>query len=176
MNYVLYYFSLWNYISTWSIKTYLYYFIGLNMTAYFSVTLLVMCFWQVLYFNFLNYHILVCFLFDILTYIGAYILFPLHFIWKLNSVMNEFCQVTMEDSKPVTCCPTSKEEWFKAAHKRNCSAFAVRNNCTIGDEIFYYHCVINGFSNETLEVCAPKKIIFGKKNSSNASIWYRLCK
>lgn len=176
MNYVLYYFSLWNHISTWSIKTYLYYFIGLKMTAYFSVTLLVMCFWQVLYFNFLNYHILVCFLFDILTYIGAYILFPLHFIWKLNSVMNEFCQVTMEDSKPVTCCPTSKEEWFKAAHKRNCSAFAVRNNCTIGDEIFYYHCVINGFSNETLEVCAPKKIIFGKKNSSNASIWYRLCK
>lgn len=176
MNYVLYYFSLWNYISTWSIKTYLYYFIGLKMTAHFSVTLLVMCFWQVLYFNFLNYHILVCFLFDILTYIGAYILFPLHFIWKLNSVMNEFCQVTMEDSKPVTCCPTSKEEWFKAAHKRNCSAFAVRNNCTIGDEIFYYHCVINGFSNETLEVCAPKKIIFGKKNSSNASIWYRLCK
>lgn len=84
--------------------------------------------------------------------------------------MNEFCQVTMEDSKPVTCCPTSKEEWLKAAHKRNCSAFAARNNCTIGDENVYYHCVINGFINETLEVCAPKKIIFGKTNSSKVSI------
>lgn len=76
--------------------------------------------------------------------------------------MNELCQVTMEDSTPVTCCPTSKEEWLKAAHKRNCSAFAARNNCTMGENPIYYHSVINGFINETLEVCAPKIWIFGK--------------
>lgn len=63
----------------------------------------------------------------------------------------------------MICCLILKEEWFKVVYKRNCSVFVVRNNCMIGDEIFYYYCVINGFSNEILEVCVFKKIIFGKK-------------
>lgn len=90
-------------------------------------------------------------------------MFLFNFIRKLNSVMNEICQVSMEDSNVVAYCPTSKEEWYEAAHKRNCSAFEARNNCKIGEKKFDYHCVINGFINETLEVCAPKKLIFGKK-------------
>lgn len=55
-------------------------------------------------------------------------------------------------------CPTSKEEWDRAALQKNCSKF---------EQQYEYHCLINAFLNETLEVCAPKKIIFGNlfKNS-----------
>lgn len=65
--------------------------------------------------------------------------------------------------KTVGSCPTSKTDWDNAARKKNCSGVHVtsKQNCSIADK-FVYHCVINGYRNETLEVCAPTKIIFGK--------------
>lgn len=57
-------------------------------------------------------------------------------------------------------CPTSKEDWGKAANKKNCSKMAEMQNCT-NTESFVYHCLINGFRNETLELCAPNTIIYG---------------
>lgn len=62
------------------------------------------------------------------------------------------------DLKIVTKCPTSKEEWNSAAQKKNCSRFVALDT---DEEKYEYHCVINAFSNETLEVCAPKILIFG---------------
>lgn len=56
------------------------------------------------------------------------------------------------DQRVVMFCPTSKEEWDRAALQKNCSKFEPQ---------YEYHCLINAYLNETLEVCAPKKIIFG---------------
>lgn len=55
-------------------------------------------------------------------------------------------------------CPTSQKEWDIAAQKKNCSKFGVLDSHEEQNE---YHCLINAYLNETLEVCAPKKLIFG---------------
>lgn len=63
--------------------------------------------------------------------------------------------------KSVSSCPTSKDKWDSAARKKNCSKLAALQNCTVARDDFVYHCVINGYGNETLEVCAVKRIIIG---------------
>lgn len=70
---------------------------------------------------------------------------------------NNGCEEAMSDIRIVESCPTSKEEMYKATINMKCSEFAKRNNCSN----IRYHCVINEYMNETLEVCAPKRIIFG---------------
>lgn len=44
--------------------------------------------------------------------------------------------------------------------KKNCSKIASQQTCSSAEK-FQYHCVLNGYRNETLEVCAPSRIIFG---------------
>lgn len=61
----------------------------------------------------------------------------------------------------VITCPTSKEEWANAARKKNCSRIATKQKCVPAYE-FRYHCVINGYRNKMVEVCAPTRIIFGR--------------
>lgn len=57
-------------------------------------------------------------------------------------------------------CPTNYQEWETAAKLKKCETTAAQQKCAEA-EIFVYHCVINGFENETLEVCAPHKLITG---------------
>lgn len=71
-----------------------------------------------------------------------------------------YCKEAVASVALVTSCPTSKSEWDIAAHMKNCSEIASQQNCAPVD-MFSYHCVINGYRNETLEVCAPSRIIFG---------------
>lgn len=60
----------------------------------------------------------------------------------------------------VDNCPGSKEEWMKAAARKNCSAYA--SQCDKPDR-FVYHCVINTIVDKKLEVCAyGKEILLGK--------------
>ncbi|XP_052710904.1 uncharacterized protein LOC128185317 [Crassostrea angulata] len=73
---------------------------------------------------------------------------------------NRYCKEAVQTVKTVSSCPTSKEQWDKAASKKKCWEKALKQNCTILDN-FVYHCVINGYGNTTLEVCAPKRIILG---------------
>lgn len=65
-----------------------------------------------------------------------------------------------EDSKLtveiVKECPNSEKEWKKAAARKNCEEYARR--CDQRND-FVYHCVINTYVNETLEVCAYKQYI-----------------
>lgn len=72
----------------------------------------------------------------------------------------------MNDIKIVKSCPTSKEEWDKAAFNKKCNDTEKRKNCTDDENqllsAYVYHCVINAYSNETLEVCARRRFIFGK--------------
>lgn len=72
-----------------------------------------------------------------------------------------YCQEAVNSVQIVESCPTSKTEWDAAARKKNCSRIALQQDCSPVEQ-FQYHCVINGYRNETLEVCAPTRIIFGK--------------
>lgn len=69
----------------------------------------------------------------------------------------------MPEIKIVVACPTSKQKWEKAADDMNCNKFATGKNCK--DKSNEYHCVINEYTNETLEVCAPSRIIFGNADT-----------
>lgn len=71
-----------------------------------------------------------------------------------------YCTEAVGSIEYVVSCPTSKQEWDTAASKKNCSRLASHQNCSSVEQ-FKYHCVINGFRNATLEVCAPSRIIFG---------------
>lgn len=72
----------------------------------------------------------------------------------------EFCQEAVDTVERVSFCPLSKKEWDSAAIKKNCNETAARQTCT-KPELFVYHCVINGYGNETLEVCAPQRRMLG---------------
>lgn len=56
----------------------------------------------------------------------------------------------------VDDCPDSEEEWRQAAARKNCAAYA--SNCSEPRRLVY-HCVINAYVNQTLEVCAYSRII-----------------
>lgn len=61
------------------------------------------------------------------------------------------CDETKKTVEIVDDCPDSAEKWKKAAARKNCSAHAHQCN---DPERFLYHCVINAYANQTLEVCA----------------------
>lgn len=73
---------------------------------------------------------------------------------------NIYCKEAVESVKTVSFCPTSKEQWDKAASRKNCWEKALTQTCS-APEKFLYHCVINGYGNATLEVCAPRRLILG---------------
>lgn len=60
--------------------------------------------------------------------------------------------------KVVDDCPDNEEKWRVAAERKNCAAYA--NQCDEPQRLVY-HCTTNAFSNQTLEVCAYGKYIFG---------------
>lgn len=78
-------------------------------------------------------------------------IYLIHVLLLLLIQQESRCQ-DKTDQRVVMFCPTSKEEWDRAALQKNCSKFEPQ---------YEYHCLINAYLNETLEVCAPKKIIFG---------------
>lgn len=86
-------------------------------------------------------------------------MFLLPFI-KVGLTETKYCQEAIESVKSVEYCPTSKEEWDKAANKKNCWIKASKQNCTSAEN-FVYHCVINGYKNAFFEVCAPQRVILG---------------
>ncbi|XP_062566601.1 uncharacterized protein LOC134228921 isoform X2 [Saccostrea cucullata] len=69
---------------------------------------------------------------------------------------SDACPVSRQTMSIVPNCPTSESEWRKASQRKNCSAFA--SQCSYPDKLVY-HCVINPFVNQTLEVCAYGKYI-----------------
>lgn len=79
---------------------------------------------------------------------------------------NRYCKDAVDSVEIVTTCPTSKTEWEIAAYKKNCESIASRQKCD-SVERFKYHCVINGFGNKLVEVCAPSRIIFGHCSEFN---------
>lgn len=71
-----------------------------------------------------------------------------------------YCKESVDSVTVVTFCPKSKEEWDIAARKKNCSKIATQQTCAAAEKL-KYHCVINGYRNALLEVCAPERLILG---------------
>lgn len=82
---------------------------------------------------------------------------------QLATTGTETCEEAVYDIKSVDSCPTSKDGWDQAAKNKKCTDIAKRKNCThtVIKLLYVYHCVINAYLNETLEVCAPRRVIFG---------------
>lgn len=84
-----------------------------------------------------------------------------YFTQKMSKANGESCPISRMTVKVVEECPDSLEKWNRAARKKNCEAFATQCG---GPKKLQYHCVINPFVNETIEVCAyAQTIVFGKK-------------
>lgn len=74
------------------------------------------------------------------------------------------CDDSAETAKIVKSCPQNNNEWNKAAKIKGCEKMS--HSCSS----FVYHCVINAWGNETIEVCAPPVIIVG----TNASQYHQM--
>lgn len=84
----------------------------------------------------------------------------LHGIEKTSVGGSNSCEVTKSTVQVVDGCPDSEEKWREAAARKNCSAYA--NQCSEPSKLVY-HCVINEYVTETLEVCAYSRYIFSGK-------------
>ena len=67
------------------------------------------------------------------------------------------CIESGQTVKKVQGCPQTQKALEEAAVRMNCAG--IPNSCSS----FVYHCVMNTWTNETLEVCAPRRLIVGKK-------------
>ncbi|XP_061192232.1 uncharacterized protein LOC133200459 isoform X1 [Saccostrea echinata] len=65
------------------------------------------------------------------------------------------CKESKETAKRVESCPRSEQEWEEAASRKGCQN--ISHSCSS----FEYHCVLNAWKNETIEVCAPIQTIVG---------------
>lgn len=82
------------------------------------------------------------------------------FFRQTSTAKNGFGSGLKESVKIVGNCPDSKEKWRAAVEKKKCPSFALKLS---KPEEFMYHCVINSYLNQTVELCAQQKIIFGGK-------------
>lgn len=75
---------------------------------------------------------------------------------QISRATSDSCLVSRSTVQAVDNCPDSEEKWRQAAARKNCSAYA--SSCSEPEKLVY-HCVINSFVNQTLEVCAYSRII-----------------
>lgn len=61
------------------------------------------------------------------------------------------CSISGSTVKVVENCPDSEEKWMEASARKNCLAYA--SQCDEPVKLVY-HCVINTYVNQTVEVCA----------------------
>lgn len=93
---------------------------------------------------------------------GSFLIF-FFVIWykylKVSSLSS--CEESANTVRPVKRCPTDPKSWEMAAKNMDCGA--IKQNCSQSTyrHYFQYHCVINAWMNETLEVCALNRTIFG---------------
>ncbi|XP_065926907.1 uncharacterized protein [Magallana gigas] len=75
---------------------------------------------------------------------------------QISIAIDGSCPVSPSTVEIVDNCPDSEERWRQAAARKNCTAHA--SSCSEPDRLVY-HCLINSFVNQTLEVCAYGRII-----------------
>ncbi|XP_062591103.1 uncharacterized protein LOC134252633 [Saccostrea cucullata] len=78
------------------------------------------------------------------------------------------CKDSLATVTRVWSCPKNTSELRKAVERKRCND--MKHSC----KSFEYHCVINNWMNETIEVCAPSLLIIGGRcaefNTDKASI------
>lgn len=75
---------------------------------------------------------------------------------QVSRAITDSCPVSKETVEIVDNCPVTEEKWREAAAGKNCEAYA--SQCGEPERLVY-HCVINAFINQTLEVCAYMRVI-----------------
>lgn len=79
---------------------------------------------------------------------------------KTLQASSDSCHISRTTVQIVKDCPNSEVKWKQASARKNCTAYA--SQCSEPEKL-EYHCVINPFINETLEVCAyAQNIVLGK--------------
>lgn len=87
----------------------------------------------------------------------------LHGKAKTSVAGSNSCDVTRSTVQIVEDCPVSEEEWREAAERKRCDVPA--KQCSESERLVY-HCVINPYVNQTLEVCAyAQNIVLGQCTS-----------
>ncbi|XP_062596081.1 uncharacterized protein LOC134257486 [Saccostrea cucullata] len=71
--------------------------------------------------------------------------------------------LSLETMKVVASCPSNEDEKKQFATNKNCERYwnLYKHQCIEDHLKFQYHCVINNYRNETIEVCAIKTKIYG---------------
>lgn len=69
----------------------------------------------------------------------------------------QICSKSAETVCRVQKCPANQTEWDKAARRKDCSEIQKYNNCAKVE----YHCLVNEFRNETIEVCTVLRHLQG---------------
>lgn len=97
----------------------------------------------------------------------AVICIVLHGIGKRTVALSNSCEVARVTTQVVDGCPDSEEKWKERAATKNCTAFA--SQCAEPERLVY-HCVINQYVTQTLEVCAyAQNIVYGHCTSYSLS-------
>lgn len=69
----------------------------------------------------------------------------------------EYCPASAPTVSVVSKCPTNKTEWDQAASRKKCNLMSAK----CGDKTPVYHCLLNQWRNETVEVCTSTWYISG---------------
>lgn len=65
--------------------------------------------------------------------------------------MSEPCPLSADSVSVIDSCPLNLSEWNQRVLQKNCSMYP-KKTCFKPLE---YHCLLNPYGNESLEVCAP---------------------
>lgn len=76
------------------------------------------------------------------------------YILHVADSIGQQCLVSLPTVQTVTSCPTNTAELSQARKRKQCIHLSIIQNCTTPGN-FQYHCVLNTYENETVEVCAP---------------------
>lgn len=87
---------------------------------------------------------------------GFYTIIGILVTVKLSTALGNSCPVSPLTVQIVEDCPNSEQKWMELARRKNCTAYA--SQCDEPQRLVY-HCVINEYANQTLEVCAYGRII-----------------
>lgn len=68
------------------------------------------------------------------------------------------CETSLRTVEIVYNCPRNRQEWEIRKNIKNCSS--IYQPC-VEPNMFVYHCVLNENGTNMIEVCAPRKNIFG---------------
>lgn len=94
---------------------------------------------------------------NIKWFLLKYLLF---LFFKTLQASSDSCHISRSTVEIVEDCPNNEEQWKEAAIRKNCAAYA--SQCSEPERL-EYHCVINQFINQTIEVCAyAQNIVLGK--------------